>query len=239
MAAVLVGLLRIDPTTVDHPETRGPARLDEGLRYVRARRDVLTLMVLVFFVSAFAINFYTALPIMAANVFHRQADGYGTLFTLLAVGTLAGSLLAARRSARHTPGPRLLIAAAAGFGVAEAVAGLMPNYLTCGLMLVVVGFGMMTFLPTASTIVQLAVEPHMRGRVMGLYTLIFLGSNPIGAPLTGWVAATLGDRTPLVLGGALAAATAVVCGVVLLRVSVTYRHRRPTHYQESRRTVTQ
>jgi MFS family permease len=223
MAAVLVGLLRINPTTVDHAETRDPARLGEGLRYVRARRDVLTLMVLVFFVSAFAINFYTALPIMAANVFHRQADGYGTLFTLLAVGTLAGSLLAARRSARHTPGPRLLIAAAAGFGVAEAVAGLMPNYLTCCLMLVVVGFGMMTFLPTASTIVQLAVEPHLRGRVMGLYTLVFLGSNPIGAPLTGWVATTLGDRTPLVLGGALAAATAVVCGAVLVRVSVAER----------------
>lgn len=220
MAAVLVGLVRIDTTAVHHAEARGPAKLGEGLRYVRARRDVLTLMVLVFFVSAFAINFYTALPIMAANVFHRQADGYGTLFTLLAVGTLAGSLLAARRSARQTPGPRFLITAAVGFGVAEAVAGMMPNYLTCGLVLVVVGFGMMTFLPTASTIVQLAVEPHMRGRVMGLYTLIFLGSNPIGAPLTGWVAATLGDRTPLVLGGALAAATAVVCGAVLLRASV-------------------
>jgi len=218
MAAVLVGLIRIDPTTVHHAESRGPARLGEGLRYVRARRDVLTLMVLVFFVSAFAINFYTALPIMAANVFHRQADGYGTLFTLLAVGTLAGSLLAARRSASHTP--KFLIAAAAGFGATEAVAGLMPNYLTCGLMLIVVGLGMMTFLPTASTIVQLAVEPHMRGRVMGLYTLIFLGSNPIGAPLTGWVAATLGNRAPLVLGGILAAATAVVCGLVLLRVSV-------------------
>jgi MFS family permease len=213
MAAVLVGLLRIDPAAIDRVE-RGPARLGDGLRYVRSRPDVVTLMVLVFFVSAFAVNFYTALPIVAANVFHRQADGYGTLFTLLAVGTLAGSLFTARRG---TPSPRFLVCAAVGFGVTEAVAGLMPNYLTCGLMLVLVGFGMMTFLPTANTMVQLAVEPHMRGRVMGLYTLVFLGSNPIGAPLTGWVAAGLGDRAPLVLGGLLAAVTAVCCGLLLLR----------------------
>jgi MFS family permease len=79
----------------------------------------------------------------------------------------------------------------------------------------------MTFMPTASTIVQLAVEPAMRGRVMGLYTLTFLGSNPIGAPLTGWVAATLGDRAPLVLGGLLAAVTATACGYLLLRSPVS------------------
>jgi len=215
-AAVLVSLLRIDP--IPAGTARGPVRLGEGLRYVRTHREVLTLMVLVFFVSLFAINFYTALPIIAANVFHRQADGYGTLFTLLAVGTLAGSLLAARRSTRQKSGPRFLVMTSVGFGLVEAVAGIMPNYLTCGLVLIAVGFGMMTFMPTASTIVQLAVEPGMRGRVMGLYTLIFLGSNPIGAPLTGWVAATLGDRAPLVLGGLLAAVTAAVCGFFLLRI---------------------
>ncbi len=214
-AAVLVSLLRLDP--IPSGEPRGPVRLLAGLRYVRAHRDVLMMMVLVFFVSLFAINFYTALPLVAANVFHRQADGYGMLFTLLAIGTLAGSLLTARRATRRPPSPRFLVAAAIGFGVVEAVAGLMPNYLTCGLVLILVGLGMMTFTPTASTMVQLAVTPEMRGRVMGLYTLIFLGSNPIGAPLTGWVADTLGNRAPLVLGGALAAVTAAGCGFFLLR----------------------
>lgn len=218
-AAVLVSLAKIR-TTGPAPEPgteRGPSMLLAGLRYVRERRYVLMVMVLVFFVSAFAVNFYTALPIMAANVFHRQADGYGTLFTLLAIGTLAGSLLAARRSARRTPGPRFLVVTAIGFGLAEALAGMMPNYLTCGVVLILVGLGMMTFLPTASAIVQLSVAPAMRGRVMGLYTLVFLGSNPIGAPLTGWVAAAFGDRAPLVLGGFLAAATALGCGVYLVR----------------------
>jgi MFS family permease len=214
-AAVLVSLALIEPVPSGAP--RGPVRLGEGLRYVRTNREVTVLMVLVFCVSLFAIEFYTSLPIIAANVFHRQADGYGLLFTLLAVGTLAGSLLMARLSARRALGHRFLIGTAVGFGLAEALAGIMPNYLTCGLVLIFVGLGMMTFTPTASTMVQLAVEPHMRGRVMGLYTLIFLGSNPIGAPLTGWAADTFGNRSPLVLGGLLAAVSAAVCGAVLLR----------------------
>lgn len=214
-AAVLVSLVLLDP--IPTGSVRGKVRLLEGLQYVRAHRDVLMMMVLVFFVSLFAINFYTALPIVAANVFHRQADGYGTLFTLLAVGTLAGSLLTARRAAKHPPTPAFLVGAGIAFGAVEAVAGIMPNYLTCGLVLIATGVGMMTFTPTASTMVQLAVAPEMRGRVMGLYTLIFLGSNPIGAPLTGWAADTLGDRSPLILGGVLAALTAAGCGVFLLR----------------------
>jgi MFS family permease len=214
-AAVLISLAKLDPIPTGEP--RGRVRLLEGLQYVRAHREVRMMMVLVFLVSLFAINFYTALPIVAANVFHRQADGYGTLFTLLAIGTLAGSLLTARRATRRTPSPKFLVMTAIAFGATEAIAGLMPNYLTCGLVLILVGLGMMTFTPTASTMVQLAVEPHMRGRVMGLYTLVFLGSNPIGAPLTGWVASTVNDRAPLVLGGALAALTAAACGVFLLR----------------------
>jgi MFS family permease len=214
-AVVIVSMALLDPIPQGPP--RGPVKLGEGLRYVRTHRDVMLLMVLVFCVSLFAIEFYTALPIVAANVYHRQADGYGTLFTLLAVGTLAGSLLTARLAASRPPGKRFLVAAAIGFGLVEALAGIMPNYLTCGLVLIFVGLGMMLFTPTASTMVQLAVEPHMRGRVMGLYTLIFLGTNPIGAPLTGWAAATFGNRAPLVLGGLLAAVTSAVCGFFLLR----------------------
>jgi MFS family permease len=171
----------------------------------------------VFCVSLFAIEFYTALPIVAANVYHRQADGYGLLFTMLAIGTLCGSLLVARISAKRAPSRRFLIMAAVGFGLVEAVAGMMPNYLACGMVLIVAGVGMMMFTPTASTMVQLAVEPHMRGRVMGLYTLIFLGTNPIGAPLVGWAADTLGSRAPLILGGLLTAMTAAICGFFLLR----------------------
>jgi MFS family permease len=219
MGAAIVGLAMMNPAELHRTEVvpRGPAQLREGLRYVRGHPEVLTLLVLVFCVSLFAINFYTVLPIVAANVFGRSADGYGMLFTLLAIGTLAGSLLAARRGSRGNPGPRFLIGAAVSFGVLEVVAGVMPTYLAYGLALIPVGVAMMTFMPTANSTVQLAVTPTMRGRVMGLYMLVFLGSNPLGAPLSGWVADVLGGRAPLILGGALTALSALVCGLMLLR----------------------
>jgi MFS family permease len=228
MAATVAGLLRMDLSRLHREDaaTRGPVRLGDGLRYVRDRPDVVALLVLVFFVSLFAINFFTVLPIVAANVFDREADGYGLLFTLLAVGTLSGALLAARRV---EPGPRFLVGVGVAFGVLEVVAGLMPTYLTCGLALIPVGLAMATFMPTANSTVQLAVEPHLRGRVMGLYSLVFLGSNPVGAPLSGWVADQLGGRAPLVLGGALAAVSALVCGALLLRRGVEVPEPVPAH----------
>jgi MFS family permease len=217
--AVIIQLLRMNPAELHRgkavPRQRG--QLMAGLRYVRSRPDVLTVLILVFCVSTFAITFFATLAIAAANVFHKQADAYGLLSTLLAVGTLAGALLAAKRSTRKRPGPRLLIGAAFAFGVLEVVAGVMPTYLSFGLALIPVGVAMMTLMTTANLTVQLAVAPEMRGRVMGLYMLVFLGGNPIGAPMVGWLAAEFGGRSPFVIGGVIAALSAVVCGVVLAR----------------------
>ena len=230
--AVLIGLFRMNPQELH----RGPApesrrgQLRAGLRYVRSRPDILAVLILVFCVSTFAITFFASLAIAAANVFHRQADGYGMLSTLLAVGTFAGALLAVRRSTRRRPGLRLLIGAAFAFGVLELVAGLMPTYLTFGLALIPVGLAMMTFMNTANSTIQLATAPEMRGRVMALYMLVFLGGNPIGGPMVGWLAAEFGGRSPFVIGGLIAALSAVVCGVVLARrggFDVRPRLRRP------------
>jgi len=230
--AVLIGLFRMNPQELH----RGPApesrrgQLSAGLRYVRSRPDILAVLILVFCVSTFAITFFASLAIAAANVFHRQADGYGMLSTLLAVGTFAGALLAVRRSTRRRPGLRLLIGAAFAFGVLELVAGLMPTYLTFGLALIPVGLAMMTFMNTANSTIQLATAPEMRGRVMALYMLVFLGGNPIGGPMVGWLAAEFGGRSPFVIGGLIAALSAVVCGVVLARrggFDVRPRLRRP------------
>ena len=184
---------------------------------MRGRPDILAVMVLIFCVSTFAITFNTTLAIVAANVFHRQADGYGLLSTLLAVGTFAGALLAVRRTTRRRPGLRLLIGAALAFGVLELVAGLMPTYLTFGLALIPIGLAMMTFMNTANGTVQLGTAPEMRGRVMALYMLVFLGGNPIGGPMTGWMAAEFGGRSPFVIGGIIATVCAAVCGIVLAR----------------------
>jgi MFS family permease len=217
--AVIVNLGRMNPAELH----RGPApvrargQLREGLRYVRGRPDIMAVLVLIFCVSTFAITFNTTLAIAAANVFHRQADGYGLLSTLLAVGTFAGALLAVRRSTRRRPGLPLLIGAALAFGVLELVAGLMPSYLAFGLALIPVGVAMMTFINTANGTIQLGIAPEMRGRVMALYMLVFLGGNPIGAPMTGWMAATLGGRSPFIFGGIMATLCAAVCGIVLAR----------------------
>ncbi|GAB3461586.1 MFS transporter [Actinophytocola sediminis] len=217
--AVIVNLARMNPAELHRqpgPTTRR-GQLRAALRYVRGRPDILTVLVMVFFVSTFAFTFFTTLAIAAANVFHREADGYGLLSTLLAVGSLAGSLLAVRRSTRTPPGMRLLIGAAFTFGLLELGAGLMPTYLAFGLALIPTGVAMITFMNTANSSIQLATAPEMRGRVMALYMLVFIGGNPVGAPLTGWLAAEFGGRSPFVIGGAIAALSAVVCGVVLVR----------------------
>jgi MFS family permease len=109
----------------------------------------------------------------------------------------------------------VLVGSAIAFGVLELLAGLMPTYLTFGLALIPVGVAMMTFVTTANSTVQLAVAPEMRGRVMALYMLVFIGGNPIGGPLVGWLAAEFGGRSPFVVGGAIAALSGIVCGVVL------------------------
>jgi MFS family permease len=214
---VITGLMLMNPAEL----LRGPAvkrakgQLREGLRYVRGRTDLVIVLTLVFCVSTFAITFFTTLAVVAANVFHKDADGYGLLSSTLAIGTLAGALLAARRSGRSRPRMRMLFGSALIFGLLEMAAGLMPTYLAFAIALVPVGLVLMTFMNTANTTVQLSASPEMRGRVMGLYMLLFLGGNPIAGPMTGWLADEFGGRSPLIVGGIAAALAAVVLGLVL------------------------
>jgi MFS family permease len=215
--AVITGLLMMDPSKLYRgpkaPRKRG--QLIEGIRYVRGKPDILIVLVLIFCVSTFAMNFQVTLANVAANVFHRNATGYGLLTTLIAVGTLFGATLAARRSARGRPTRRMLIGGALVFGALEAGLTFMPSYLTFGLMLIPVGAAMLTFSVTANSSVQLAASPEMRGRVMGLYMLVFLGGNPIAGPFTGWLAEEFGGRSPFLVGGGLAVLAALVLAVIV------------------------
>lgn len=217
--AVITGLLRMNPAELHRTPVSADRRgqLMAGLRYVRGRPDIMAVLVLVFCVSTFAFTFFTTLAIAAANVFHREADGYGLLSTLLAVGSFSGAILAVRRSTRRKPGLTLLVGSGFAFGVLELVAGFMPSYLAFGLALIPCGLAMMTFMNTANSTIQLSIAPEMRGRVMALYMLVFIGGNPIGAPMTGWMAAELGGRSPFIIGGAIAALSTLVCGLVLAR----------------------
>lgn len=216
---VIFGLFRMNPGELYRSPvtTSRRGQLMAGLRYVRKRPDIMAVLVLVFCVSTFAFTFFTSLAIAAANVFHREADGYGLLSTLLAVGSFVGAILAVRQSTRRKPGLALLVGAGFAFGVFEIVVGLMPSYLAFGLALIPCGLAMMTFMNTANSTIQLSTAPEMRGRVMALYMLVFIGGNPVGAPMTGWMAAEFGGRSPFVVGGAIAVLSTVVCGAILAR----------------------
>ena len=217
--AVIFGLIRMNPADLHRtPVTASKkGQLREGLRYVRGRPDIIAVLVLVFCVSTFAFTFFTSLAIAAANVFHREADGYGLLSTLLAVGSFSGAILAVRRSTRRKPGLTLLVGAGFVFGLLEVVVGVMPTYLAFGIALIPCGLAMITFMNTANSTLQLSVAPEMRGRVMALYMLVFIGGNPVGAPVTGWLAAEFGGRAPFIVGGLIAAVCTAVCGLVLAR----------------------
>ncbi|MPZ65733.1 MAG: MFS transporter [Pseudonocardiaceae bacterium] len=216
---VVAGLLAMDPRRLHRPPRvpRERGQLRAGLRYVRARPDLIVLLCLVFFVSTFGLNFHTTLAVVARNVFGRGADAYGLLSTLLAVGTLAGATLAAGRSGRGRPRLRLVLGGAAAFGLLLIVVGLMPTYLGFGLMLIPCGAAALTFSTAVNSTVQLSVDPEMRGRVMGLYMLLFLGGNPIGGPVMGWIAETVNGRAPLVVGGIVSLLATLGCAVALAR----------------------
>jgi MFS family permease len=217
--AVVAGLLAMDPAKlhVVPRQPRRPGQLGEAVQYVRGRPDVFVLLLLVFCVSTFGMTFFSTLANVAANVFHRSATGYGLLTTMMAVGTLAGAVLAARRSTRGRPRLRVVLGGALVFGVLEIALAAMPTYLLFGLMLIPIGGAVITFVTAANSTIQLSVSAEVRGRVMGLYMLAFLGGNPVGAPLAGWLAEQFGGRSPYYAGGVISVLAVGACALVLRR----------------------
>ncbi|TNY35606.1 MFS transporter [Thermomonospora catenispora] len=206
--AVMLGLMAMRRSELHPAETvpRAKGQLREGLRYVRGRRDLLVVLALVGFVATFGMNFQTTMALVVKEVFGIGASSFGLASTMLAVGAVTGALLAARRS---RPRMRLLLSAALLFGLLEIAVGLMPAYWSFLALLVPTGVAMMTFTTAANATMQLNVAPEMRGRVMGLYMFVFLGTNPLGAPLAGWAAEHFGPRASIVGGGVIAAAAAL------------------------------
>lgn len=213
--AVLTGLALMDPARLHRsvPVPRSRGQLREGLRHVVGRPDLVAVLALVFLVSTFGINFYMTLAVLARNVFAAGPETYGLLTTLLAVGSVIGAVVAARRTER--PRLRSVTLSALVFGVLVTAAGLMPTVTLAGAALVPVGVATLLFTTAANARVQLSVEPAMRGRVMGLYILLFLGSTPLGAPLLGLLAEHYGGRAPLVLGGLVTVLSVGMVGVTL------------------------
>lgn len=194
---------------------RAKGQLREGLHYVAKRPELIWPIVLVGFIGTFGFNFPVWLSAFADDVFHAGAGTYALFNILMAAGSLAGALLAARRSSTRL---RLLVGAAIAFGVLEIVAAVTPTFWIFAALLVPIGMFGLTTNVTANQSVQLAAEPEMRGRVMSLYMMVFTGGTPIGAPLLGWVTDTYGPRIGFAAGGAIAALAAGGVGLILARI---------------------
>ncbi|WP_328901510.1 MULTISPECIES: MFS transporter [unclassified Streptomyces] len=229
--APLVGLMMMRTSelhkSVVVPRAKGQLR--EGLRYVSGRPELIWPIVLVGFVGTFGFNFPIWLTAFADEIFHGGAGMYSFFNILMAAGSLAGALLAARRRASRL---RMLVAAGTAFGLLEIIAALAPNVWIFAVLLVPIGMIGLTTNISANTSVQMASDPAMRGRVMSLYMMVFAGGTPVGAPIVGWISDAYGARTGMVVGGALSLAAAVVIGVILarlggLRLKVDLRPGRP------------
>ena len=227
--AVLFALSRMRPGELNPaPRQRGKGQIREGLRYVRGRPDIVLIMALVFVLGTFGMNFQMTTALMATAVFHQGAGAYGLLGSIMAVGSLSAALMSARR-----PNPRLriLLAALAGFAVASAAAALAPSYIWFAVLLIPVGLTALTVLTTANSMVQLSVDPAMRGRVMALYMAVFLGGTPLGSPVIGWIGSTLGARWTILIGSVATGLAVVAAMLYLVRtqdIHVRYqRQQRP------------
>jgi MFS family permease len=214
--AVILALraMRVADLTPVPRTGRGKGQVREGIRYVRNRPDLMLVMVIIFFVGTFGLNFQMTSALMATEVFDKGAGEYGLLGSVLAVGSLSGALLSARRG---RPRLRLVVLAAIAFGLVEVAAGLMPTYLTFIALLIPIGLCQMTMLNAANATVQLGVDPIMRGRVTALYVAVLMGGAPFGAPLVGFVAETLGARWSLIAGGVISAGAAIIASLLLAR----------------------
>ncbi|MCU1423215.1 MAG: transporter [Microbacteriaceae bacterium] len=205
---------------------RKPGDFVDGFRYIRHRPDLIVILVMYFLIGTFGANFPIFLTTMSTTVFHAGADAYGVLSSVMAIGSVTGALLAARRS---RPRISLLLVGTAVFGVSLGLAAVMPTYWLFAVFLVVVGISVQSFLTTANGTVQLSTDPAMRGRVVSILVVVALGGTPIGAPLVGWVADTFGARWSLGVG---AASGILAAGVAVLYL-VRYRHGREPVLEDS------
>ncbi len=195
------------------PLRRGRGAIVEGLRYVRNRPDLITIMVIVFMLGTFGLNFQLTNALMATRVFGVGPDAYGLLGTIQAVGTLGAALIAARR---RRPRLRLIVASLGVFALVTMGLAMTTSYLLYAVLLVPVGLAALTVMTAANALVQLSTEPSMRGRVMALYMAIFMGGTPVGAPLIGWVGDVWGPRWTLLVGAFATGLTFLVVGGYLV-----------------------
>jgi MFS family permease len=219
--AVLCSLafLRVGDLHAVRRATRAPGGFVAGFRYVWQRPDLRAILLMLFLIGTFGMNFSIFISTMAVKVFHLGADKYGMLSSMMAIGTVSGALLAA---GRERPRIELLVFGTTAFALGCALAAIMPVYWMFGVMLVVIGISALTITNSTNSLMQLSTEPAMRGRVMAIRIAIALGGTPIGAPIVGWIADRFGPRWALGVG----AAAGVLAAIVMIHYLAKHRHLR-------------
>jgi MFS family permease len=213
-AAVLASLKLMRESEL-RPSARAPrakGQLREAIAYVRAKPDLWMSMILIFFVATFGMNFQVTNALMSRQVFHTGAGAFGLASAVFAAGALGGALLAARRG---RPTMSLLLVMSLAFSLSEVADAVMPGFPLFLALLVPTGLTLLSFTTAANSLTQLSTTAAMRGRVMGLYMLVFLGGAPVGAPLAGWIAELFGPRIEMIAGGGISAVATVVVAVLL------------------------
>ncbi len=205
--AVLISLsfVRKSELHINHKRDR-QATMADAWAYLKARRDIQLVMATVFFVTTFGLNFQIFNALMAKNEFHIGPAQFGALGTFLAIGSLSGALVSGRLE--HLRLPRNIMIGAVIFGVSVSICGFAPSYLALAIILPFSGAAALLTLISANTYVQTTSDPKLRGRVMGIYLMIFMGGTPLGSPVIGFSAAHFGTRPTIVVCGLIAAAGA-------------------------------
>ncbi|WP_114907311.1 MFS transporter [Ornithinimicrobium murale] len=209
--AVIGALLLMDVDQLTPaPVAKGKGRIREGIAYVRHRPDIILIMALVFVHGTFGMNFQLTNALMSTEAFGKGVEEYGIVGSVMAIGSLGGALLAARR---EKPRLRYLLGAMGLFSLCTLFVGLAPNFLFYTLVLIPTGLSALTVMVTANSMIQLSVAPEVRGRVMALYMAVFMGGTPLGSPFIGWIGETFGARWTVLIA-------TVTCGIAVLVATI-------------------
>ncbi|TCK71679.1 MFS transporter [Acidipila rosea] len=208
-AAVVISILLLRKSELSpNPRTRHSAGgFLEGFHYVWGRRDLRAILLMLFLIGTFGLNFPIFISTMAVDVFHADARGFGLLSSIMAIGSIVGALFS---GSRQKPRFGTLLAGSSVFGIGCIFAALAPGYWWFAAALILVGGAALTFTNTTNSMMQLTTEPALRGRVMAFRVAIALGGTPIGAPIVGWVANHFGPRWALGIGASSGLAAALV-----------------------------
>jgi MFS family permease len=217
-AAMIAALWSMDPRALHAPPpaVRKRGAIRDGLRHVRHTPELAVPLALMALVGTLGFNFQVALPLLARFTFGGGAGSYAVLVSSMGVGSIIAALI---NGSRGKTGGAVIAAASLGFGVAALLAAVMPDLILEAVTLAALGAAAVIFVSSINSTIQLAVSAEMRGRVMALFSIVFLGSTPIGGPLTGWLAEAYDPRLPLVLAGISGLSAAWAARLIFHRMS--------------------